>query len=182
MEEDFTTEAYYAADQRNNQVVDQRVMSRHTRVRALFDDLSSTHSSPTEVSLRFDSHEVGLDYLAIQRVASQRIARGVKRPALFPKNQSPPKTLKSETKVKGKATTVSSAGKSQARSQQMKHLKSFEALAKRLNQVSYPESDSSDSEQEEQQVVPKTEMDAIKEASGFVPVPPYPINPSSYRY
>lgn len=71
------------------------------------------------------------------------------------------------TKAKGKVQTVSSAGKSQAKPQQTKHLKSFEALAKRPDRVPYPESDSSDSEHEGQQDVPKTEMDAIKEASGF---------------
>ena len=52
MEEDFAMEAYHTADQRNNQVSDQRVMSPHTRLRAIFSDPSSTHSSPTEVSSR----------------------------------------------------------------------------------------------------------------------------------
>jgi hypothetical protein len=181
MEEDFTIEAYHAADQWDNQASDQKAMLPHTRFRAVFNDLSSTHSSPTEVSLRFESHEDGLDYLTIQRVASQRVARGIKRQALSPRNKSPPMTLRTETKSKGKVTTVSSAGKSQARPQQTKHLKSFEALMKRPNRVPYPESDSSDSEHEGQQDAPKTEMDAIKEASGFVHVLPYPVNPS-YRY
>ena len=76
---------------------------------------------------------------------------------------------------------MSSAGKSRAKSQQTKHLKSFEALARRPDRVSYPESDSSDSEHEGQQDVPKTEMDAIKEASGFAPALPYPVNPSPDR-
>lgn len=57
MEEDFTIEAYYTTDQQNDQVSDQRVMLPHTRLRAVFDEISSTHSSPTEVSVRFKSHE-----------------------------------------------------------------------------------------------------------------------------
>jgi len=181
MEEDFTIEAYHAADRWNNQASDQSVMLPHTRFRAAFNDLSSIHSSPTEVSLRFESRGDGVGYHTTQRVASQRIARGIKRPALSPRNKSPPKTLRIETRSKGKVTTVSSAGKSQARRQQTKHLKSFESLVKRPDRVPYPESDSSDSEQEGQQEVPKTEMDAIKEASVFVLVLPYPINPSPYR-
>ena len=169
-------EAYYAADHS-----DQRIILPNTRLRAVFNDLSSTHSSPTEVSLRFESHKDGLDYPTIQRVALQRIARGIKRPVLSPKNKSPPKTLRPEKKSKGKVTTVSSAGKSQTKPQQTKHLKSFESLVKRPDRFTYPESDSSDSEQERQQEVPKTEMDAIKEASGFVPLLPYSVNPP-YRY
>lgn len=110
----------------------------------------------------------GHDYLTFQRVALQRIARG--RPVLSSKNHSPPKTLKSETKAKAKVTTVPGAGKPQAKSQQMKHLKSIEALAKRPNRVPYLESDSSDSEHEQQEE-PMTGMDAIKEARGFVAVP-----------
>ena len=178
MGEDFTMEAYYATDHS-----DQRIILPNTRLRTVFNDLSSTYSSPTEVSLRFESHEDGLDYPTIQRVALQRIARGIKRPVLSPKNKSLPKikTLRPETKSKGKVTTVPSAGKSQAKPQQTKHLKSFEALVKRPDRFPYPESDSSDSEQERQQEVPKTEMDAIKEASGFVPVLPYSVNPP-YRY
>jgi hypothetical protein len=54
IEEDFTMEACRATDQWNKQVSDQRVILPHTRLRAVFNDLSSTHSSPTEVSLRFD--------------------------------------------------------------------------------------------------------------------------------
>ncbi len=170
-------EAYHAADQQNNQVSDQRVMSPHTRLRAVFNDLSSTHSSPTEVSSRLESHGEGLDYLTIQRVASQRIARGIKHPAPSPKNKSPLKTLRTVTKAKGKVITVSSAGKSQAKPQQTKLLRTFEALAKRPDRIPYPESDSSDSEPEGQQDVPKTEMDAIKEASGSAPVLHTPLIP-----
>ena len=174
-------EAYHTIDQRND-VSDQKVMLPHTRLRTIFDNLSSTHSSPTEVGSRFESHEEGLDYLALQRVASQRIARGTKRPALSPKNYSPPKNIKAETKAKAKSTTVSCASRPQAKPRQTKHLKSFEALAKGPNRVPYLESDSSDSGQEEQQEQPKSEMDAIKEASGIVPVLLYPVNTSCYRY
>jgi hypothetical protein len=141
------------------------------------------HSQQSDRSeFAFRLHKEGLDYLATQRIASQRIARGIKRSALSPKIQSPSRTLRAETKAKGNFATVSRPGKSQAKPQQTKHLKSFEALAKRSHRVPYPESDSSDSEQGEQQEVPKTEMDAIEEASGFVPVLPYPVDTSSYRY
>ena len=61
-------------------------------------------------------------------------------------------------------------------------MKSFEALARRPNRVPYLESDSSDSEHEEQQEEPKTEMDAIKEARGFCPSATIPVNSSCYRY
>jgi len=77
---------------------------------------------------------------------------------------------------------VSRAGKPQAKLQQMKQMKPVEALARRPNRIPYLESDSSDSEQEEQQEEPKTEMDAIREARGFVPVLPYPVNSFYSRY
>ena len=63
MEEDFTIEAYHAADQRNDQVSDQRVVLPRTRLRPVFNEISSTHSSPTEVSSRFESHEGDLTTL-----------------------------------------------------------------------------------------------------------------------
>ena len=181
MEEDFAIEAYYAADEPNDQVSDQRVLLPHPRLRAVFNNLSSTHSSPTEVRPHFESHE-GPDCLALQRVASQRIARGSKRPALSTKNDSAPKALKVKTKTKGEVVTVSNAGKYQAKPQQTKNMKSSEALTKRLTRVPYLESDSSDSEQEEQEEVPVTEMDAIKEASSFVSGLSYTVNSSCLRY
>ena len=170
MEENFTMEAYRSANQQKHQVSDQRGMLPHSKLRAMFNDLSSTHSSPTEVSSQFESYREGFDYLylALQRVASQRLARGNKRPALSSKIRSPPRTLKAETKTKGKATAVPSARNSQVKPPQTKHLNSFEARAKRPKRVLYTESDSSDSEEEYQQEEPKTEMDAIREASGVI--------------
>jgi hypothetical protein len=104
--------------------------------------------------------------------------------SLSSKRHPLPKALKAETKAIGKVATVSSAGKSQAKLQQTKNINLLEAPAKRPTQVPYTETDSSDSEQgeqEEQEVPPKTEMDAIKEASWFVLVLLYRVDSSYYR-
>lgn len=84
MEEDFTMEAYHADDQRSNQVSDQRVTSPPTRLRAVFNDLSSTHSSPTEVSSHFESHGEGSDYhlSSVLRHSVSRVEINLRLPLL----------------------------------------------------------------------------------------------------